>query len=211
MWRLSGILGFFVRAALIYAVLLLPWLHGADAYRFAVRSVCNVLMHRIAGGQASVGLKPLNDSNYAVDTAVRFENYRTGAGGNATWKLSELGYRPTAFLMALVVATPLPWRRRGAALLWGLLWVSGFVALRIGIKVLDALSEPNELAIYELGRFWKPSLKVALNVLVRSAASWYIVPALIWMLVSFRREDRLGLMAKWSTRNRQERTSAPRG
>jgi hypothetical protein len=104
-------------------------------------------------------------------------------------KVINRGYRPTAFMLALILATPIPWRRKVVALVLGLVAVSAFVMLRTWIQLVDVLSEGNALAAYELGQTTKGAVKALVGVFVRSPAVAYIVPVILWMVVAIRRED----------------------
>ena len=183
------ILWFFLRVCAFYALLLSPW-HGLrDAYRVAFRAMGNVAMPRLASGDAGAQFVPLSLDPHGSDTSVKILNRRNGKSGSIDVKSGFLGFRPTAFLVALVLATPIPRSRRGVALLLGGIGVSIFVLLRTWLQLADMLSDPSPLRVYELSTFWKTAVKVGLKVLVLSPPSGYIVPGLIWILAAFRRDD----------------------
>lgn len=183
------IVGFFVRVGAFYALLLSPW-HGLmDAYRVVFRAMGNVTMPRLGGGDAGAQFVPFSTATHGADTSVRILNRKSGASGSIDIKSGFLGFRPTAFLVSLILATPIPRSRRAVALLLGGLCVSLFVLLRIWLQLADMLSNPSPLRVYELSAFWKSMLTMGLKVLVLSPPSGYIVPGIIWALVSFRGED----------------------
>ena len=185
----KSIVGFFLRVTAFYALLLSPW-HGLmDAYRVVFRTMGNVTMARLASGDASVHFVSLAANPHGVDTSVKITNKRNGKSGSIDVKSGFLGFRPTSFLVALVLATPIPRSRRGIALMLGGIGVSIFVLLRTWLQLADLLSDPSPLRVYELSAFWKSVLKVSLKVLVLTPPSGYIVPGLIWALAAFRRED----------------------
>lgn len=183
------ITGFFLRAAAFYALLLSSW-HGlTDAYRVVFRAMGNVAMPRLANGAASARFLRYADNPHGADTSVKIVKRATGASGNIDLKSGFLGFRPTAFLVALVLATPISWPRRSVALVLGLLAVSLLVLLRTWLQLADKLSAPSPLQVYELSASWKSALTACLNILVHSPPSGYIVPGILWVMVTFRRGD----------------------
>ena len=104
-------------------------------------------------------------------------------------KLRDRDYKPTVFLVALILATPIPWRRRGRALAWGLIGATLFVGLRLWLRVTDAFCDPSMLGLYDVAAFWRSLLHGAMLVVSLSPAMTYFAPLIIWGLVTFRRED----------------------
>ena len=178
-----------------YGLLLLPW-HGLmDAYRAGFRAVGNVLFHSVGDG-GSVYFEKLSDADRVRDTTLRLTNRTNGTRGSMDIRAAYLAYRPTAFLVALVLATPTPWSRRGWALLWGLVGVGVFVAFRIWLQVFDALSNGDALSVYVLGPFGKGVLAAMLKVVVHASTMSYLAPACIWVLVALRRGDWAAITAE---------------
>ena len=99
------------------------------------------------------------------------------------------GYLPTAEVIALILALPIPWSRRWKALFWGLVLVNGFVVLRLEITLLYWFSGDRPFALYSPGPFWSEVLVGAREVVVVSPMLTFAVPVFIWILVTFRRGD----------------------
>ena len=105
-------------------------------------------------------------------------------------------YVPIVTITALILATAVPWRRRLLAL--GLGWLLGhvFVVGRLAVSLLNKFSYDNPIQAFELG----PTSREGL-LYVRDAISGSIfmcsfaIPALIWVVVSFRRSDWQCLLA----------------
>lgn len=180
---------------LVYGLLIVPF-SGlvtirplTDAYRAAFRRAGNVLFAHLGGG-ASATFEPIAAAEYHEDTRIVLRNRRVPEGKlSMDIKAAWTGYRPTAFLVALVVATPLPWRRRAAAMLWGLLGVHLFIVLRITLHLLNMLSDPHPLAAFSFTPFTKSILSPAARLLFLAPFMTYAAPAIIWLLVTFRRGD----------------------
>ena len=188
MQPVKRISGFLFWCLVTYGLLLLPW-HGLmNAYRAGFRAVGNVMFHSVSDG-GSVYFEKLSDGDRVNDTTLRLTNRTNGTRGSMDIRAAYVAYRPTAFLIALVLATPMPWSRRGWALLWGLVGVGLFVAFRIWLQVFDAMSNGDALSVYVLGSTWKGALVATLKVMVHASTMSYLAPACIWALVAVRRGD----------------------
>jgi len=186
------IAAFFLKAALWYALLLFPWLGGARVYATAFRTAGNVLF-RVFGSSGRVYFNPLPPGKER-DTEIVLENIKTrGARGTMDANSRRMGFMATAFLSALVLATPIPRPRRLVALVWGLVLISVFVAFKMYLQLVNAFSDDNVLAIYTFGAFTKTVVVALIKVFSMSPVTAYIAPVVIWVLVAFRRGDLAGL------------------
>ena len=110
---------FFIICLIVYGLLVVPQLGLMGAYRAAFRAGGNVLFARF-GSNAAVRFEPLSSSDHAKDTTLVLRKLGPPTRrGEIDIKCVYAGYRPTAFLVALVMATPIPWRRKWRALLGG--------------------------------------------------------------------------------------------
>jgi hypothetical protein len=134
------------------------------------------------------------------DSAVRFKNRRTGMVsppiGFSAWLM---GYLPLAALVALTLATPVPWSRRWKALGWGVLWIHVFVLLRVFTLVLFGFCGPPPVGLFYPGPFWAQVIEITSNIIGVSPVTTFVVPILIWIVVCFRREDWESILAPGST------------
>ena len=201
MFPLRKLSGFFLCSALYYALLMVPWPGLMQGYRAFFRAGGDQLFHSF-GGTASVNFEPLSSTDHSTDTTLVLK--KGNVRGSMDINSGYIGYRPTAFLVALVLATPVPWRRRLMAVCGGLILINAFIAFRIWLQLMDAFSDENVLAIYRIVPFWKSVLHALALVLFRAPAAHYVVPMFIWMIVTFRRGDLRGLIAQSKTTgNRQ--------
>ena len=67
--------------------------------------------------------------------------------------------------------------------------ISGFVALKLSLQMLNVYSNKDVLAIYDFGPFWKAAFTIVLKVLAMSPVTAYIAPVFIWIVLVFRRDD----------------------
>ena len=141
------------------------------------------------GDGGSVKFSPKSRAIHDADTTLRFTSLRTNKGGTGELKAIYTGYRPTVFLAALILATPIPWRRRGLSLLWGVLLVCGFVAVRVWLRLAVTMSNNDAIQAYVFSGWLRGFLGALDAVFMKSPAVGYMVPALIWIVVTLRRED----------------------
>jgi hypothetical protein len=96
---------------------------------------------------------------------------------------------PMAFLIALIICTPLPWRRRESALFWGLLSLQTVLIAALGFAIWN---DATEIGL-TLMPPWEKHLAQGLADAIAGPAA-LAAPMLIWILVTFRRDDyaRLG-------------------
>lgn len=195
MLPLKRISWFFVCSVFVYALLVAPW-HGLqDAYRTCFRAGGNLLFGTI-GEHGSAKFAPLTSKRGTADTLVTLRKRGSRYGTGLNMSSAQVGYRPTVFLIALALATPIPWSRRWKALVLGLLAVQGFIAFRVWLFLADLLSNENDMAIYSLVPWMKSILSGVSLVLFRSPAMHYIGPLFIWLGVTFRRGDFETLMGR---------------
>lgn len=186
------IVGFLLRFLVVYAALMALWPAVSDIYGSAFRT----------GGKFLFGAFPSS-------VQVRFEHLPSAEAMNDTriwvrkpgspkwWRFRvssrHMGYLSTALLTGLLVATPLPWRRRTRTIIWGLIAVHGFIALRQGLAVAYGLHMNTGVPQMLRDPYWSTRLRLGVEFLAGGPSSSCIAAILIWMLVSLRRED-LGMI-----------------
>lgn len=189
---------FVLKLAIVYGLLLIPWPGVMAAYRAAYCAGGNIFF-RTLGGAGRVYFTP---SEQIVakdkDVSARLENIATHTGGVMEISSRSMGYLPTSFAMALVVAAPIPWKRRAISLFWGIALISVYVGVELWLRLVNLFSGADVMAVYTLGPFWKGLVMVLVKVLGMSPVTAYIAPVVIWTLVCFRREDLVRIVAQIS-------------
>ncbi len=132
------------------------------------------------------------ENRYDINISA-FNRHHMDESGNIPGSQLRYGirygdYMHTAFLAALIAATPLPWKRRAWALVWGLILMQVLVVLKLAIIILN-LSSEKPVSLFILNPFWKDVVVTTNHVLVRHFATGFVIAFFIWVLVTFRRED----------------------
>lgn len=194
---------FFVFAGMLYAAFMVPWLPIEESYAKLYRGTCNVVFARFwfwsDGGVRFLNIKTLKPGDlppgaptfYASrmrDTLMELRSRRApGSIGFLRTSSRYIGYSPTVLVLALVLATPLPWRRRSWALLWSFLAVNAFILFRITLTLAaKGFGADKNYALFELGSLARGALTSAENIISDNPTVSYVVPALIWFIFAFR-------------------------
>jgi hypothetical protein len=179
---------FILLLTLYYALLIAPWPGLEDAYARAFRAVAQRVLFWY-GADGVIRFEAGAEQDETHDTGLVAQNKRTGAFVGMGIDTRYEGYVPTVFLLSLTLASPVAWRRRGWALVWGMLAVHVFIALKLLVMVTYLFSLDHPASLFALSDFWDKVLAGLLQMIAPSPLTWLIVPLFIWILVTFRRED----------------------
>ena len=188
------VLSFFM-FVLFYGLLAAPWPGLQACYSAASRAVNNALFGRF-GSKGIVRFDPRPSDRKHADTSVTIARRGRDEGIIMPHSPRLRGYLPTAALIALIATTPVSWSRRWRALIWGLLWVNGFILLKVVIALLHVFDGTDPWCLYALSPLFSRVLYGTYEVIVRSGSMSFIVSILIWLLVMFRRSDWEGALRK---------------
>ena len=195
MLRAKSICGFVLRFALATALLLAPWPGLREAYAKFFRAGGETFLDAL-GSRSYVRFQPDLREPANWDTLILLANrdLRDAAGQTraAGFRVNSrsVGYVPTALVLALILATRLPWRRRAWALGWGLVLVHIYIAFLLTLVLFYMQCENPWLGLGTPTPLWRQVIS-GLNDLFLTTFQGrrYAVALLIWMLVCFRRED----------------------
>jgi len=193
--KFKPILSFVLWLALFYGLLITPWPGMKRTYAGYFQSLGNILFARHDGPRRT-RFQPLDNRDRAwpdnFDTAILIGNrYALNDQGKPKVFLLavdawQMGWTPTAFLVALVLATPISWQRRLWSLLLSLLCVHSFILLTVGISIWN---ESTRISLVTLTPFWKAIANQVEDLALDPVGPSFFAAALIWILVSFRRQD----------------------
>lgn len=185
---------FFLKLLLIYVALVVPWPGLDRPYLACFRAVGNRLFGSFgSGGEVQFVTEfpfktkqpTLSREKWPVKYVLRNKiNSKAFAGQY----LARHGYLTLALVIALILATPVPWSRRWKALLLGFFLINGFVAFRVFIALLNEFTQ-GSIALFTPSPFWKKALQLAFEIMTRSPEFTFIVPVFVWVLVTLRRRD----------------------
>jgi len=181
--RLRPLIGFVVRIGLLYVLMAWPWSIVGQAYASAYRGVCNACFSSLASG-GSVHFQPISEPKRDYDSEIRFVNTRTGAKQLALTSSRDPAYYQTAFVIALVLATPLLWRRRLLALAASLVLVHMVILGKVFITLVHGLNR-EQVAVLHLSSGLERLVTLANREVVNDIVSLLMIPVVIWIVVMF--------------------------
>jgi len=188
MFPLKLICGFFLRLVFVYALLAYPWSFLTDTYAAAYRSIGNGALGSF-GTDGTVRFEPLSGGAGMLDTEIVLKNRRTRAVSRTEHSARLTGYLPTVEVIALIVATPIPWSRRCKALVWGLVWINVFVAARTALVPLYGFCNDTPCALFWPSPFWMDVLTSTFNIGVKWSSLTFVAPVFVWIAVTLRLKD----------------------
>ncbi len=184
------IVRFLVLFAVIFCVLILPWPGWMEGYMAVFRTMGAWCFTR-DGGEREVLFVDFPDKAaratfMRIEIANRSLLQPDGSGPvrNLDFDVRRLGWMPPALLIALVLASPLPWKRRVVALCWGVLWVQLVVMTFLAFAIWN---ESSEVGLVTMSPFWKAiACEWQHNFIAQFSLA---APVVLWLLVTFRSAD----------------------
>ena len=191
------VVSFLCVCALVYALLMGLWLIGGAVYSRLYSAGANRLFGSF-GARAVVYFSQSRDTGDEVKIAFYYRQRVDGHGRpipllRIAHDVHYGVYIYVAFMIALIVATPIPRRRRAWALFWGLIAIHAFMAFRLTLLIVQLLNS-EQVALLALNWFWRPVLLLSVQVFTVNILPSFIVAIFIWALLSFRRGDWLAII-----------------
>jgi hypothetical protein len=207
--RIGKIAGALARFVLAYGLLMAPWPGWVETYGKIYSSAAAFLFestdpNRSVRIRHFVPRRGTTAETWSQDTSVSLQIRGPSVGFRevppfSTGRSSRYtGYAPTALAIALVLATPVSWRRRGSALPWAVLLASGFSALMLAIWIHGWFYGQECISLAQFSAQYASRARMVASLLKMTGemAPYYIAPVFIWTLVSLRRKDLESLFEK---------------
>ena len=192
MLRVKAGIGFAVRLLLFYGLLVLPRPLIGPYYAAFFRESANGLVGPSHEGLV-IRFRPMETDARGRDVQLLVQQ----SGSTRFWTTpvsSRMqGYLPTAELLALILATPVPWRRRIRAMIAGILVVHVFIALRIYSAIAYSLNTAKLGYFSDFSPFGRDVVFKIDEILTTVPSTTLVVPVFIWIIVTFRRADVVSL------------------
>jgi hypothetical protein len=188
---------------LIFGLLIAPWPRLAQGYASFFRSIAQFGCSHLGSTALVVFQANSQPSDAILDTRVFIGNQRLlapdGSGPAKSVELSsrQVGYLPTALIIALILATPIAGKRKIRTLLLGLLLVNCFIGATLAVIILNEYNTTSSLSLFLLPAWCQGVLRPVHELLVGYPDAHYVVVLLIWISVSFRRDDLRGARTSW--------------
>jgi hypothetical protein len=175
--------------ALVYGALIAPWPGWNSLYAHGFRFLCSACL-ATENGHETVRVRAA-EPGARLDTQILLvDPAKVDSHGKTPVRILGLdsrgvGWIPTALFIALTLATPVSWRRKGWALGLGLLAVHVYLLLTVEVYIWNE-SIPGAAGPVSLLKRIGDGLE---ETLVTQLGASFVVPTIIWLLVTFRKSD----------------------
>lgn len=193
---------FFLKLIAFYVILAWPADFIVQGYSRVFANCFDFLAHGMWSDEAIFGSdgQVRVFSNYSEDQErdIHILAYNRATNEGATHPRTSsrhLGYMPAAILASLILASPTPWKRRIVPMIVGMILVHLFVVFRFAYFLAAIFHGDNKYSLFKLEGFWERAFDEGFRLVAVVPASIYIVPLVIWLAVTFRKEDWDLLMA----------------
>ncbi len=176
---------------LAFGLLMAPWPRLGRVYtRFY--SAGAALLFGSFGSTGIVTFEPLHDSEHDLHVTL-YNRARLAPDGDIArirtrHSSRHAGYMYVAFLAALILATPIPPKRKGWALFLGIILINGLIASQLAIRILHAFHN-RPLSMFVMSTFSKRVLSITHQAFAVNVTFGFVICVFIWILVCFRRRD----------------------
>lgn len=207
------ILIFVAKFTIVYAILIIPQTNIGHAYAGFIRAQGQLLFGHFGKKgkvefvrneeeknkwefRTKMYLMNSNEATWSADKGLRC------IGDDPECKMTKVysswyhDYLFVALLIALIIATPISMKRKLWALLWGFILIHIFIDFSFFIQLLFKFNSHDYLEVIQLGSFGKKIVEFIYPIVVINPGTGIFVALIIWLVVSFRKEDISNLMTK---------------
>ena len=184
--------GFLWRFILVYGLLIVPWPGFNEAYGRYFRALGQMVFPQERGARfvrfeaVPAELRRGLDTRIALANPAQLDGQGSGPVRYLELDTRGIGWVPTALLLALVLATPVPWRRRVWAFFFGVIAIHGFILFSVAVYLWN---NSTDLGLLTLTPFWKQTTDGLEETLITQMGAGFVVPVLLWIVVTLRRQD----------------------
>ncbi len=180
---------FLCRFVIVFTILALPWPGANEAYSRFFRGLSMLVLGGESSDRELSFEHPAKGTGRASDLRVVIVNSALmNADGSGPVRNLDVGIdqRGLALLVALILATPVSRTRRGWTIFWGAISIHGAMLLILNFLIWR---ESAEIGLVTLPPFWKAAADTIRGIAIEQIDLG--LPILIWILVTFRRDDRI--------------------
>ncbi|UCE61026.1 MAG: hypothetical protein JSU63_04590 [Phycisphaerales bacterium] len=200
---------FFIKLVLTYGLFIALWVGIGDWYASAFRSA-GTSIFKDFGPSGIVVFQAKEEPTALWDSDILLGNHETKRALPKPFGTRYRGYAPTSVLLALVFASPLPWRRRLLAAAAGLVLLYLWIGFGLWLQIMAGYAGSDEIRMYELTPFVDKTLSYMSFVVATSTVSQYAMPVFFWILVTFRRDDWELILSSSKAGGGQDGAASPR-
>jgi hypothetical protein len=150
-----------------------------------------MLFHHFLG----TGIGLYNESKDAKTTNIQIGNLslldknKQLKAGSFDVNTRYRGYIPTVLLISLVLASPVPWKRRLFALIAGLILITAFIMLKQWIHLVFICQQIEWLKMDDFSARQKSITEFVYLNYINTIGPSLFVTVVVWLVVTFRIDD----------------------
>lgn len=191
MLKTKPLLLFLIKAVIIYALLAAPFSFYDTAYGKFYRAAGKIFFNKIK----STGFVLFSEGRENYITHINLGNDALVRADKTTDTVMDdinirfRGYLPTVLFIALVIAAPVPIKRKFMSLLTGLMLLTGLLMLKQWIHILYLCDRNPWLALYSFSNSEKKMIDFIYENYVITIPPTLFLTVAIWLIVTFRKDD----------------------
>ena len=108
---------------------------------------------------------------------------------NADFNTRYRGYIPTVFFISLLLASPIPWKRKLFSFIAGMILLTAVIMLKQWIHLMYICQQTDFLSLYNFTPEEQKKLDFYYVNFANYSGSSLIIVIVIWLLVTFRKSD----------------------
>ena len=160
---------------------------GADREQF--RGWTNLVFGVFSSDEVRLEFYPPKAPSKKFDADMLIIRPAKGKAGRDHLSCWHRAYVPTITIILLVLATPIAWKRRWIALGFGLILVHAFIIFGLSVSFIKGLTDGGEIGMFTPAPFVKSAIDLTAKIVAEAPVTSFLFPAIIWILVTFRRTD----------------------
>jgi len=167
-----------LRFAVLYGLLAYPWPGLQEAYSSAFRRAGDRIFVEY-GEEGIVRFLPAERPSRTEDSEITTQKKGSPAIGFSNISPRLLGYLPAVEVIALVLASSVPWLRRIFALILGLILIHTFIYLRVWLLLVMSFSNDTPWKLNDYGPKTMKLLSGANEIITIAPTATVVIPGLI--------------------------------
>lgn len=190
MLKRNPVIFFFLKALLVYALLAFPSFLSKGYEKF-YRSVSRTFLSTVRGTGFCVfeSKNDISDTEIIIGNKTQLDENQRTRTMNIPVNSHQDGYLPTILLLSLILASPIPVRRKGRALIIGFVLMTAFVLFKVWIRIMYTCDTNPWLQLTNPSNSQMKIVSFIKVNFVTYGAPSLTLTVILWLLISFTKND----------------------
>jgi hypothetical protein len=191
MLRTKPLLFFIIKAVVIYLILVAPFSFYDEFYGKIYRGIASPIFNHV-GGNGFTRFTEVKDKAITLVNLGNSTQIKKDGTAETTYGLLNvryLAYLPTVLLISLILASPVPWKRKLISLVAGLLLVTAFIMFLQWLFIMFLAVRAPWINLSGITEAKTNFINFGYKYLVDMPGFSRFLVVVIWLLVTFRMDD----------------------